>query len=75
MAKKTRVVKGFYVSAVLDEDDVEKPHQVSRLYHSLQAAQEMAEIYRRSVKKPEFVNVATRFGYDDAAGMCGDPRV
>lgn len=71
-SSKERVVKGFYVSAVLDEDEVERPHQVSCLYHSLRAAQEMAEVYRRAVKRPQFVNVSTRFGYDDAGRICGD---
>ena len=71
VSKRERVVKGYYVEALLDDDLAVKPHKVSHNYMCLSAANDMAEHFRKHVKRPELVSVRTRYGYDDAAGICG----
>lgn len=70
-AGKTKVTKGFYVEAILDDDPPnQNPHKVTRNYQTIEAANEMAEVFRKQLRQPESVKVRTRFGFDDCEQLC-----
>jgi hypothetical protein len=66
----TRVVKGWFVEGVADDDpEGQKPHRLSRIYHVREAAEEFMARLRQTARHPETINVRTRTGVDEAGDL------
>ena len=55
--------KGWYVEAILPSGDgySERPRMASRLYQVRAAAEEFAELMRKTAKHPESVVIRTKY--------------
>jgi hypothetical protein len=79
---REKVKKSWYVEAVLDSDIkkretglyVPAPHRVTRFYHAQDAAQEYADLLRKTVKHPELVSVRTRMGCEHGRAQMNETQ-
>jgi hypothetical protein len=66
------VVIGYYVEATRNDVSADatprqrRPVAVSRVYTSRAAAEQFADLFRRSARHPHTVRIAEKYGLDDA---------